>query len=227
MRMLRGCKRNPHSTVAKRMPRIPSAPSFPVLLRHRLTATKCSSRAGLSWHPRRDLDPSRITENRGFQVKQMNLDIKIECLREPNFALRRGRTGVEPRRVMAKAGAADSTAPKEICIGLVGPSGEVELARRWLPRLNNVATAREKNAPRYRDWPGAQKAFGTTFFVEDRFVRPLDQDRLTLALNRTSDSGSLRRYTAFCIIVCLPDEAADSRARRESAYVRQDWPYDR
>jgi hypothetical protein len=36
--------------------------------------------------------------------------------------------------------------------------------------------------------PGAQKAFGATFIVEERFVRPLDQDRLTLALSRLSPS---------------------------------------
>ncbi len=109
----------------------------------------------------------------------MNLDIKIECLREPNLLFGGDEAGVEPRRVMAKAGAADSATPKKICIGLVGPAQEVQLARRWLPRLNNVAIAREKSARRYRDWPGAQKAFGTTFVVEDRFVRALDPDRLT------------------------------------------------
>ncbi|MFZ0246021.1 hypothetical protein [Candidatus Binatus sp.] len=156
----------------------------------------------------------------------MNLDIKIECLREPNLLFGGDEPGVEPRRVMAKAGAADSAAPKEICIGLVGPSAEVQLARRWLPRLNNVAIAREKNARRYRDWPGAQKAFGASFTVEERFVRPLDQERLMLALNRSSDSdkfdelldlfdakiqGLFGDVRPDCIIVCLPDEAADLR----------------
>jgi hypothetical protein len=50
----------------------------------------------------------------------MNLDIKIECLREPNLVFGGNETGVEPRRVMAKAGAADSTAHKEIRIGWSG-----------------------------------------------------------------------------------------------------------
>jgi hypothetical protein len=156
----------------------------------------------------------------------MNLDIKIECLREPNLVFGGNETGVEPRRVMAKAGAADSTAHKEIRIGLVRSSQEVQLARRWLPRLNNVAIAREKSARRYRDWPGAQKAFGATFIIEERFVRPLDQDRLTLALSRLSPSEKFEELLDLfdskiqglfgdvrpdCIIVCLPDEAADMR----------------
>jgi hypothetical protein len=50
----------------------------------------------------------------------MNLDIKIECLREPNLVFGGDETGVEPRRVMAKAGAADSAAHKEIRIGWSG-----------------------------------------------------------------------------------------------------------
>ena len=68
------------------------------------------------------------------------------------------RTGVEPRRVMARAGAADTRASNGIRIALVGPAEDVQLARRWLPRLNGVAIAREKSARRYRDWPGAERA---------------------------------------------------------------------
>lgn len=166
----------------------------------------------------------------------MNLKIKIECLREPNLLFGGDQTGVEPRRVMAKAGAADSAAPKEIRIGLVGPAQEVQLAQRWLPRLNSVSIAREKSARRYRDWPGALKAFGATFTVEDRFVRPLDGNRLTLALNRSSPSekfdelldlfdtkiqGLFGDVRPDCIIVCLPDEAADMRISNPRLSARE------
>jgi hypothetical protein len=69
-------------------------------------------------------------------------------------------------------------------------------------------------------------AFGATFIVEERFVRPLDQDRLTLALSRLSPSEKFEELLDLfdskiqglfgdvrpdCIIVCLPDEAADMR----------------
>ncbi|WP_455387566.1 argonaute/piwi family protein [Petrachloros mirabilis] len=156
----------------------------------------------------------------------MTITMKIECLDEPKLIFGAGHTGVEPRRVMTKAGAADAVAEKEIRIGLVGPVAEVELARRWLLRLNGVAIAREKSAKRYRDWPGAPKALGATFTVEDRFVRPLDQARLSLALNRMSptdrfdellDLYDARIQSLFgdvrpdCIVVCLPDELADMR----------------
>jgi hypothetical protein len=166
----------------------------------------------------------------------MNLDIKIECLREPNLLFGGDEAGVEPRRVMAKAGAADSATPKKICIGLVGPTQEVQLARRWLPRLNNVAIAREKSARRYRDWPGAQKVLGATFTVEDRFVRALDPDRLTLALSKSSPSEKFEELLDLfdakiqglfgdvrpdCIIVCLPDEAADMRISNPRLSMRE------
>ena len=156
----------------------------------------------------------------------MSLNIKIECLPEPKLLFGGNELGVEPRRIMAKHGAADKSAPKNIRIGLVGPAAELQLARRWLPRLNNMAIAREKSARRYRDWPGAQQAFGVSFVVEDRFVRPLDDDRLTLALHRSSSSekfdellelfdakiqGFFGDVRPDCIVVCLPDEVADLR----------------
>src|SRR3546814_7395941 len=75
---------------------------------------------------------------------------------------------------------------RSIRIGLVGPAEEVRLARKWLPRLNRVAIARERSAHRYRDWPGAEKALGASFAIEDRFVRALDQEALTLALSRSA-----------------------------------------
>ena len=53
----------------------------------------------------------------------MSLNIRIECLPEPKLLFGANETGVEPRRVMAKHGAADKSAPKELRIGIVGPDG--------------------------------------------------------------------------------------------------------
>jgi hypothetical protein len=166
----------------------------------------------------------------------MSLNVKIECLREPHLLFGGGETGVEPRRIMAKAGAADAVASNEIRIGLVGPAEEVHLARQWLPRLNRVAIAREKSARRYRDWPGAPRALGVTFTVEDRFVRSLDEERLQLALNKSSPSERFDELLELfdakiqslfgdvrpdCIIVCLPDVAADMRISNPRLSARE------
>jgi hypothetical protein len=157
----------------------------------------------------------------------MNLNLRIECLPEPVLMFGAKATGVEPRRMMARYGAADKVcAPKQLRLGIVGPSADVQYAKNWLPRLNSVAIARERSAKRYRDWPGAQQVLGLSFVVDDRFVRPLDDDRLKFALQRTSpaerfdevlDLFDARIQGLFgdtrpdCIIVCLPEELADLR----------------
>jgi len=137
---------------------------------------------------------------------------------------------------MSKAGAVDSLATKDILIGLVGPQAETQLARRWLSRLNSMSVAKERNAKRFRDWPGAQKAFGATFTVDDRFVRPIDPDRLALAMNRPSPGDKFEELLELfdskiqslfgdvrpdCIIVCLPDEVADMRISNPRLSMRE------
>src|SRR3546814_2263186 len=127
-------------------------------------------------------------------------------------------------------------AGRSIRIWLVGPAGEVRLARKWLPRLYRVAIARERSAHRYRDWPGAEKALGASFAIEDRFVRALVQEALTLALSRSApaerfeellDLFDAKIQSMFgdvrpdCIVVCLPDEAADMRISNPRLSARE------
>lgn len=157
----------------------------------------------------------------------MNLNLRIECLPEPSLVFGGNATGVEPRRMMTRWGAADKVcAPKQLRLGIVGPSADVQFARNWLPRLNSVAIARERSAKRYRDWPGAEQVLGVTFVVDDRFVRPVDDERLTIALQRTSPADRFEEILDLfdariqglfgdsrpdCIIVCLPEELAELR----------------
>lgn len=166
----------------------------------------------------------------------MSLGIKIECLREPELLFGHNTIGVEPRRIMANAGPVDRAGADELSVGLVGSPEEVALARAWLPRLNGVAIAREKNARRYRDWPGAPKTLGVAFTVDDRFVRPIDSERLALAFNRTSCSdkfedlldlfdakiqGLFGDVRPDCIMVCLPDQVADLRISNPRLSLRE------
>lgn len=154
------------------------------------------------------------------------MQIKIECLPEPELAFGGGATGVEPRRIMARAGAADIGVRSELRIGLVGATREIQLARDWLPRLNAVSIARERNARRYRDWPGAQKALGVSFAIDERFVRAVDGERLALAIQRSPSHERFEELLELfdgriqslfgdvrpdCILVCLPNELADLR----------------
>lgn len=154
------------------------------------------------------------------------MKIKIEALREPALTFGNGTKGVEPRRVLAESGPADGGRLEEIRLGLVGPADDVEVTMQWLQKLNQFLPAQEGNSARYRDWPGAPRALGIRFLVEDRFVRPLDQTRYNLALARAVTGqgfddllelfdariqGLFGDHQPNCILVCLPEEIADLR----------------
>ena len=100
--------------------------------------------------------------------------LSIECLLEPELSFGGASKGFEPRKVLASSGPADVGRLHEIRLGLVGPEDDVVAVRRWLARLGGFLPARERNATRYRHWPGSERALGVRFLVEDRFVRPLD-----------------------------------------------------
>ncbi|UCI23013.1 hypothetical protein FJ970_32185 (plasmid) [Mesorhizobium sp. B2-1-8] len=156
----------------------------------------------------------------------MTLKIKIECLPEPELVFGGNKQGVDPRRVMAAAGPVDTASMRDVRTALIGPMDEMAAARQWLLRFNGMSVARERNARRYRDWPGAAQALGVNFVIEDRFVRPLDGERLSHAMGRASpterfeellDLFDSKIQTLFgdtrpdCIVVCLPEELADLR----------------
>ena len=152
------------------------------------------------------------------------MKVKIECLPEPKLTFGLGKSGLEPRKLLAKAGPVDTSRPAEVRLGLVGPAEEVALAKSWLLQLNSFKAAREGNSARYRDWPGAPTALGVRFIVEDRFVRPLDQAKVDLAkakgLTRDGFEDLLEHFDGRIqgllgdgapdvIVVCLPEEMAD------------------
>lgn len=156
----------------------------------------------------------------------MNLKIRLECLPEPALFFGDGQIGVDPRQVMSEYGAADKVRAQTIHLGLVGPPAEVDRVNRWLPRLNAVAIAHEKNARRFIDWPGAQKALGTRFSMGDGFRRTIDQLRVGSALSLPSPTDRFQELLDIfdakiqslfgdvrpdCIVVCLPDAVADMR----------------
>lgn len=156
----------------------------------------------------------------------MNVKIDIECLAEPTLTFVNGRVGVDPRRTMSAHSPKAGQAPQAIHVGLVGAPPELHLASDWLPRLNEVAIAREKNARRYLNWPGAARAFGIAFRIEDRFRRAIDPMSLASARRLPSNGERFEELLDLfdakirslfgdsrpdCIVVCLPDDAADLR----------------
>jgi hypothetical protein len=156
------------------------------------------------------------------------MNAKIEYLPEPKLAFGLGKTGLEPRHSLARVGPADGGQIHEIRLALVGPADDIAAAKPWLLRLNNFMAACEGNSKRYRDWPGAPSALGVRLLLEERFIRPLDQSRLNLAIQKGLErdgfedllelfdgriSGLLGDGCPDCIVVCLPEEMADLRVQ--------------
>lgn len=154
------------------------------------------------------------------------MNVKIECLPEPKLAFGLGKTGFEPRHSLARLGPADGGRIHEVRLALVGPAEDVAAAKPWLNRLNSFMAAREGNSKRYRDWPGAPSALGVRFIVEDRFIRTLDQGRLSLTIQKGLERdgfedllelfdgrirGLLGDGSPDCIMICLPEDIADLR----------------
>jgi hypothetical protein len=52
-----------------------------------------------------------------------------------------------------------------------------------------LQTSKGKNARRFRDWPGTEKALGANFVVEEQYTRVIDQARFA-RLFRPGMSGS-------------------------------------
>jgi hypothetical protein len=94
--------------------------------------------------------------------------------------------------------------------------------------LDAFKPARERNARRFRDWPGAEKALGAKFEIDDHFVRRIDKsqfDRLFRERITGSDFDALvelfeNPLTSMfgdvrpdCLVVCIPDALGDLRVQ--------------
>lgn len=157
----------------------------------------------------------------------MKMDVRIECLPEPDLEFGGGGLGPEPKRVLKTNGPLDrQESPEIIRLGLVGPAAEVEAARVWLPRLNGLLLSTEGNSRRFRDYPGAPRAFAARFEVDSRFIRLLDDSRLQFALASRPGGDRFENLLELydgrisslfadkrpdCILVCLPEELATMR----------------
>src|SRR5712664_2641158 len=148
----------------------------------------------------------------------------IECLVEPQLSFGGGTVGTEPRATLPVGGPAGGEGLAEIRLGLIGPGQDVAIARRWLTRLNGLVPAKEGNARRYPDWPSAARALRSKFVVDDRFVRPLEDELVEAAISGgrkgfedlldvfgAKIQGMCDDLRPKCIMVCLPERLADLR----------------
>lgn len=158
------------------------------------------------------------------------ISVRIQRLPEPKLEFGNGKSGIEPRRMLADAGPVDNKRVTEIRLGIVGAEADIAAAKAWLERLNGFLAAKEGNSRRYRDWLGAERVLGCRFVVEPGFLRPVDQARFDLARQRADKEGFEELLELFdskiagllgdvqpdCIVVCLPPDVADLRITNPS-----------
>jgi hypothetical protein len=116
------------------------------------------------------------------------------------------------------------------------PAHKERLARAWIATLAAFRPARERNARRFRDWPGSEKAFGAKFEVDSHFVRTIDNsqhDRLFREHMRAAEFDALLELfegpisSMFgdvrpdCIVVCIPDVLGDLRVQNPELSARE------
>src|SRR5579872_846164 len=166
----------------------------------------------------------------------MAMAIKIKCLPEPELQFSNGRRDLDPRRALATNGPADHRGMRTIRVGLVGLADEVNAARAWIAASAAFRPARERNARRFRDWPGCEKALGAKFEIDPQFVRVIDKsqhDRLFREHMRATEFDALVELfegpisSMFgdvrpdCIVVCIPDALGDLRVQNPELSVRE------
>jgi hypothetical protein len=155
------------------------------------------------------------------------MDVRIECLREPDLEFGHGGLSPEPKRGLKENGPFDQQqSPELIRLGLVGPQEEIQAVKLWIPKLNGMLVSREGNSRRFRDYPGAARAFSAKFEVVPQFVRGLDEARWQAACSTRSPTGQFdsllelyegRIASLFgdkrpdCILVCFPEIVATLR----------------
>src|SRR5438067_13615949 len=101
------------------------------------------------------------------KASSMTISIKIKCLPEPELQFSNGRRDVDPRRALAAHRPVDHRGLRSIRVGLLGLAEDIAVARLWIEGLQAFKPAHERNARRFRDWPGAEKALGASFEIDE------------------------------------------------------------
>lgn len=157
--------------------------------------------------------------------------IKIKCLPEPELQFSNGRRDLDPRRALS-----DHRGLRTIRVGLVGLMGDVNAARAWIGGLDAFKAARERNARRFRDWPGAEKALGAKFEIEQQFVRIIDKSQFDRLFRERISGDEFEALVELfegplsamfgdvrpdCIVVCIPDSLGDLRVQNPELSARE------
>ena len=159
-------------------------------------------------------------------MRRLPLRLRIKVLPEPEIEAGRGLRGTEPKLILPEGGPFGSIYNKTtqtIPLGLVCLPENRGPIRYWIDSMNNPLLDDETNVKRFREYPGAEKAFHARFEVQN--VRELDDEKFMACLERSGPecfNGLLDLYTEaikslfidqgpHCILVDFPELVADLR----------------
>ena len=156
----------------------------------------------------------------------MTIQMKIDVLREPRIEFSNAKTDIDPRRGLPKNGPSDNTGLRQIKLGFVGLSEDIDAAVAWLSRFGTFIPAKENNSARFRNWPGLEKALNAKFIMEKRHRRIVSSskyDQLFRDAIKGQKFGELVELFEYevsslygdeapdCIILCIKPELGDLR----------------
>ncbi|MFJ2915564.1 hypothetical protein ACIO8F_40755 [Streptomyces sp. NPDC087228] len=167
-------------------------------------------------------------------------------LHEPELEFRAGNRRIDPRYGISVFGPADAhspTGPRQIPIGLVGPSHAVDGIRNWLQRCQNHIEAKYTKPGQenlHQPFPGfsTDSPFGAQLVFDDALVREIPERQLRRMVCATKDAVDFYADAARCladtgrcrVVICArPEELQDREGHppsQESTAEReedQDW----
>jgi hypothetical protein len=169
-------------------------------------------------------------------LRPRQITMSIKCLAEPALQFSNGRLDVDPRRALSAGGPVDHRGLRTVSVGLVGLADDVAAARTWILGMDAFKPARERNARRFRDWPGSEKALGAKFEVNDRFVRTVDLSHYERLFRERMDGSDFEAlvelfegpissmfgdFRPHCIVVCIPDRLGDLRVENPGLSAKE------
>lgn len=154
------------------------------------------------------------------------MKLRINVLTEPQIEGGRGVLGTEPKLILPDGGPFGSIYDrtiKTIPLGLVCLPQNKQLIQEWIDSMNGLLLDDETNIKRFREFPGAAKAFHVRFEV--RSVRELDDEKFRTSLGLSAPqrfAALLDLYSEVikslfvdqgppCILVDFPEEVATLR----------------
>lgn len=150
--------------------------------------------------------------------------LRVEPIREPDLLFGNGEVGKEPKLSLARKRPADPYIER-LELGVVALPAQIEAVRAWFAQIHSLVLGTERNARRFREFPGVSRVFPCRYDIPDKFVRVIEPDEYSKAqalaprdaFTALLDLFGERVESLFgdvrpsVVLVCIPEELAEFR----------------